>query len=162
MVKDKITNGAILTMRAVLQRVESASVSIRGVAVSSIGKGLVIFLGVEKGDENRDAEYLLEKIVNLRIFEDDAGKMNRSLAETGGEMLVVSQFTLLAETAKGRRPSFFRAEEPERAKTLYEFFLQSAAGRVKRVAAGEFQAMMKVHLINDGPVTIVMDSRKDI
>ncbi len=147
-------------MRSVVQRVDSASVSINGNVAASIGNGLVVFLGVEKGDTETDAEHLLEKIVNLRIFEDKAGKMNHSVVEMSGEMLVVSQFTLLSDSAKGRRPSFVRAEEPVKARLLYEYFLRNAVGRVRRVATGEFQAIMKVALVNDGPVTILMDSRR--
>jgi D-tyrosyl-tRNA(Tyr) deacylase len=143
-----------------VQRVDSASVSIDGNVVAAIGKGVVVFLGVEKGDEESDAEYLLDKIINLRIFEDDAGKMNHSVIQVSGEMLVVSQFTLLGDTAKGRRPSFVHAEEPVRARLLYEFFLQKVASRVRRMAAGEFRTMMKVELINDGPVTMLVNSRK--
>ena len=148
------------SVRSVVQRVESASVTIDGNMVAAIDRGVLVFLGVAKGDERADAEYLLNKIINLRIFEDDAGKMNRSLVEVPGEMLLVSQFTLLADTAKGRRPSFTDAEEPARARVLYDYFLKSASARIRRVAAGEFQAMMKVALINDGPVTMLIDSRK--
>ena len=147
-------------MRSVVQRVESASVTIDGNIVAAIDRGVVVFLGVEKDDERADADYLLNKIINLRIFEDDAGKMNLSLLDMSGEMLLVSQFTLLADTAKGRRPSFVRAEEPARARVLYDYFLKSAADMIRLIAAGEFQAMMKVALVNDGPVTILIDSRK--
>ena len=149
-------------MRAVVQRVEKASVRIDGCVRATIGKGIVVFLGVEKDDTHRDAEYLLDKITNLRIFEDAAGKMNHSVLEVSGEALVVSQFTLLGDTTKGRRPSFVRAEEPARAKLLYEYFLKKMTENVGRVAAGEFQAMMKVELINDGPVTLLLDTRKHL
>jgi len=147
-------------MRAVLQRVDRASVSVAAQTISAIGKGLLVLLGVEKEDSQADADYLLDKILNLRIFEDEQGKMNRSLLEVGGELLVVSQFTLLADCLKGRRPSFTQAAAPAQAKALYESFLAAAAEKLQRVEGGEFQAMMKVELINDGPVTILLDSRK--
>jgi len=147
-------------MKAVIQRVDSASVSVGGAEIARIGAGLVVLLGVEKGDDEKDADFLLDKIIHLRIFEDGEGKMNRSLAETAGELLVVSQFTLLADCRKGRRPSFTDAAEPAQAETLYRYVLSRARERVPRVAAGQFQAMMKVALVNDGPVTILLDSRR--
>lgn len=147
-------------MRAVLQRVDKARVTIDGRTISAIGKGLLVFLGVETGDGLADADYLLEKINNLRIFEDSEGKMNLSLLDVAGEMLVVSQFTLLADCRKGRRPSYAAAEEPKQAKLLYDYFIAQAQEKIRRVAGGEFQAMMKVELINDGPVTIMIDSKK--
>lgn len=147
-------------MRAVVQRVSSASVTVDGVIVGSIGPGLVVLLGVAQGDTERDLAYLAEKVVNLRIFEDEAGKMNRSLPETGGRMLVVSQFTLLGDVRKGRRPSFTDAASPDEGKRLYEAFCDEARGLGVPVETGRFQAMMEVMLVNDGPVTILVDSRK--
>ena len=146
-------------MIALIQRVDEARVYIDKNLKDGIGKGLLVFLGIASGDEFRDADYLLEKITNLRIFEDEQGKMNRSVADISGELLVVSQFTLLADCRKGRRPSFGRAEQPERAKKLYEYFLENAKRSLRRVGSGEFQAMMKIHLVNDGPVTISINSR---
>ncbi|HOO40918.1 MAG TPA: D-aminoacyl-tRNA deacylase [Syntrophales bacterium] len=146
-------------MIALIQRVDEARVYIDENLKDGIGKGLLVFLGIASGDEFRDADYLLEKITNLRIFEDEQGKMNRSVADISGELLVVSQFTLLADCRKGRRPSFGRAEQPERAKKLYEYFLENAKRSLRRVGSGEFQAMMKIHLVNDGPVTISINSR---
>ena len=150
----------VAVLRAVLQRVDKARITVDGRLISSIGKGLLVFLGVEKGDGQEDAEYLLEKIINLRVFEDGKGKMNLSLLEESGEMLVVSQFTLLGNCRKGRRPSFTEAEEPQRAKMLYDFFITKGRERTRHTAGGEFQAMMKIELINNGPVTIIIDSKK--
>lgn len=147
-------------MRIVIQRVDSAKVSVDGREISSIGRGILILLGAEKGDGKKDADYLLDKTVNLRIFEDREGKMNLSLTDISGSMLVVSQFTLLADCRKGRRPSFGDAAEPELAREFYEYFIKEAEGKVGVVKAGEFQAMMKVELVNDGPVTILLDSRQ--
>lgn len=147
-------------MRAVVQRVEKAAVSVSDRLVSSIGRGICVFLGIERGDRPSDGEYLLEKIINLRIFEDGEGKMNLSLLDTAGEMLVVSQFTLLADCRKGRRPSFTRAEDPEPARVLYETFLAGGRARNVTTKGGEFQAMMKIELVNDGPVTMLLDSQK--
>ena len=147
-------------MKAVIQRVDSASVSVGGAEIARIGAGLVVLLGVEKGDDEKDADFLLDKIIHLRIFEDGEGKMNRSLADIAGELLVVSQFTLLADCRKGRRPSFTDAADPEQAETLYQYLLSRAREKIPRVAAGRFQAMMKVGLVNDGPVTILLDSRR--
>ena len=147
-------------MRLVVQRVEKASVSVNDRIISSICSGLLVFLGIEKGDRAEDADALLEKVVNLRIFEDGEGKMNLSLLDVAGGMLVVSQFTLLGDCRKGRRPSFTRAEDPAAAKALYQYFITKAAEKVAPVAAGEFQAMMKVALVNDGPVTMLLDSNK--
>lgn len=148
-------------MRCVVQRVDRAHVSVNEQTISSIKKGILVFLGIEKEDSLHDADYLLEKVINLRIFEDTEGKMNLSLLDISGEMIVISQFTLLADCRKGRRPSFIRAEEPTAAKNLYEYFLGKAGEKVNRVRAGEFQAMMKIELINDGPVTMLLDSRRE-
>lgn len=147
-------------MRLVVQRVDRASVSVNDQIISNIGAGLLVFIGIEKGDQTEDADALLEKVVHLRIFEDREGKMNLSLLDVGGGMLVVSQFTLLGDCRKGRRPSFVRAEDPAPAKSLYQYFIMRAAEMVAPVAAGEFQAMMKVALVNDGPVTLLLDSKK--
>ena len=145
-------------MRAVLQRVDRASVEADGAIVGAIDSGLLVLLGVTKGDSQAQADYLAEKILNLRIFSDDEGKMNRSVLDTSGGILVVSQFTLYGDCRKGRRPSFDNAAPPEDARALYEYFV----GRVKAagvpVATGVFQASMKVSLVNDGPVTFVLDS----
>jgi D-tyrosyl-tRNA(Tyr) deacylase len=147
-------------MRAVIQRVDRACVRINSQLFSSIDQGVLVLLGVEKDDSEKDADYILEKTVNLRVFEDDQGKMNLSLLDIGGEMLVVSQFTLLGDCVKGRRPSFVRAEEPVKANMLYEYFVREAAPKVKKLATGKFQEMMQIELINNGPVTILLDSRK--
>lgn len=147
-------------MKAVIQRVESASVSVDGSEISRIGAGLLVLLGVEKGDSEKDADFLLDKIIHLRIFEDGEGKMNRSLADVSGELLVVSQFTLLADCRKGRRPSFTDAADPAQATALYEYMLSRARESVARVGEGRFQAMMRVELVNSGPVTILLDSRR--
>jgi D-tyrosyl-tRNA(Tyr) deacylase len=147
-------------MKAVIQRVLEAAVSVEGSVVSEIKSGLLVLLGVEVGDTSEELNWLVQKIVNLRIFEDEAGVMNRSLVETDGDMIVVSQFTLLAQTKKGNRPSYIRAARPDEAVPLYELFveeIQSALG--KKVGTGVFGADMKVSLINDGPVTLVIDTR---
>jgi D-tyrosyl-tRNA(Tyr) deacylase len=147
-------------MRCVIQRVERARVTVDGQVISATGKGVLVFLGIEKGDSYRDADFLLEKIIHLRIFEDSQGKMNLSLLETSGDILIVSQFTLLADCRKGRRPSFISAVEPEEARRLYDYFVSMADEKIDHVATGEFQAMMKIELVNDGPVTMLLDSRK--
>ncbi|MBU2499246.1 MAG: D-tyrosyl-tRNA(Tyr) deacylase [Proteobacteria bacterium] len=147
-------------MRAVVQRVTCAKVEIGGKGVGEIGQGLLVFLGVEQGDSEEDAQYLANKIAHLRIFSDDKALMNHSLTETGGAAMVVSQFTLLADCHKGRRPSFTRAAPPDEAKVLYQFFVSLLRGRGIRVATGEFQEMMEVQLVNDGPVTLILDSKK--
>ena len=147
-------------MRSVVQRVDRASVSVGGRMISRIERGLLVFLGVERGDIEGDADFLLEKIINLRVFEDTQGKMNLSLIDTSGSMLIISQFTLLADCRKGRRPSFTAAEDPGDAKRLYDYFIAKAGERVSSVGAGEFQAMMKIDSTNDGPVTLLLDSRK--
>lgn len=147
-------------MRAVIQRVSEASVEISNTVVGQIGPGFVVLLGVGRDDVNADADYLAEKIVNLRVFEDDDGKMNRSILESGGSMLVVSQFTLYGDVRRGRRPSYSDAAEPDKANELYEYFVERLRSFGARVETGVFQAMMKVNLTNDGPVTILLDSRK--
>jgi len=128
--------------------------------VGEIGTGLLVLLAVARDDERPDADYLAEKIANLRVFDDDEGKMNRSLLETGGAMLVVSQFTLYGDVRRGRRPSYSDAAEPEKANQLYEYFVERVRSFGVKVETGVFQAMMKVSLMNDGPVTILLDSRK--
>lgn len=146
-------------MRAVIQRVKNSSVSVDNKVIGEIGPGLLVLLGISRMDTGVDADYLSGKILNLRIFEDDAGKMNRSLLETGGEMLVVSQFTLYGDCRKGRRPSFANAAAPEQAVVLYEHFVQSAKEKGISVQTGRFKAMMAVSLINDGPVTLILESK---
>ncbi|ACB77166.1 D-aminoacyl-tRNA deacylase [Opitutus terrae] len=146
-------------MRAVIQRVSSASVAVDGQITGAIARGLLVLLGVAHDDTPADVEWLAGKICALRIFEDDEGRMNRSVVETAGGVLVVSQFTLLASTRKGTRPSFNDAARPELAEPLYAAFLQQVSGRLGRPAAsGVFGAMMTVSLVNDGPVTLVIDS----
>jgi D-tyrosyl-tRNA(Tyr) deacylase len=146
-------------MRAVLQRVERASVEVDGETVGSSGAGLLVLLGVAKGDTRANADYLADKILNLRIFSDDAGKMNRSVIESGGGILAVSQFTLYGDCRKGRRPSFDAAAPPELARPLYEYFVQRLRAGKVLVETGVFQASMKISLVNDGPVTFVLDSK---
>lgn len=146
-------------MRAVLQRVSRASVRVDGREIASIGRGLLVLLGVAEGDGAADVEYAARKTVEMRIFEDREGKMNLSLLDLGGEALVVSQFTLLADTRKGRRPAFTGAAPPQAAEALYLEFAARVAASGARVATGRFGAMMEVELVNDGPVTIIIDSR---
>jgi D-tyrosyl-tRNA(Tyr) deacylase len=143
----------------VVQRVCEASVRIDGKIVSSISQGLMVLLGIEAIDFKLDADYLVQKLINLRVFNDDQGKMNRSIKDIGGELLIISQFTLHASTKKGNRPSYIRAARPEQAIQLYEYFIQQAQKEVNsKIQTGEFGADMKVSLINDGPVTIIIDS----
>lgn len=147
-------------MRAVVQRVSEASVRVGEKVVGSIGRGLLVLLGVEDSDTDKDAQYIAEKVVGLRIFNDDVGKFNRSLEEVGGSVLVISQFTLHGDCRKGRRPSFIQAARPETAIPLYEAVVRGIRERDFTVATGEFGAHMMVHLVNDGPVTLLLDSRK--
>jgi D-tyrosyl-tRNA(Tyr) deacylase len=146
-------------MRAVIQRVAGADVQVGAEIIGHIGPGLVVLLGISGSDKEKDADYLADKMVHLRIFEDDEGKMNRSLMETGGEIMVVSQFTLLGDCRKGRRPSFVAAAPPERAETLYEYFVNRLRLKGLSVATGRFQAKMAVSLVNDGPVTLIVESK---
>jgi D-tyrosyl-tRNA(Tyr) deacylase len=145
-------------MRAVVQRVKQARVEVDKAVAGEIGPGLLVLLGVARPDAAADADFLADKIVNLRIFPDDAGKMNRSLIETGGALLVVSQFTLYGDCRKGRRPSFDNAAPAEQARTLYEHFVAAARRGGVHVETGVFQAMMAVSLTNDGPVTLLVES----
>ncbi|MBW2553311.1 MAG: D-tyrosyl-tRNA(Tyr) deacylase [Deltaproteobacteria bacterium] len=147
-------------MRAVVQRVKEAKVVVDAKTVGEIGQGLLVLLGVEQKDEKEDADYLVSKIAHLRIFRDSEQKFNLSLIDVRGGMLVVSQFTLLGDCRKGRRPSFTDAALPEKANELYEYFISSVAKNNIPVASGEFRAMMDVHLVNDGPVTMLLDSKK--
>ncbi len=147
-------------MRAVLQRVSSASVTVADRPTGAIKEGLLVLLGVHKDDDRRDLVWLVEKTVNLRIFEDKKGKMNRSLLDIGGSMLIVSQFTLIGDCRKGRRPSWSSAAPPETAKQLYSDFIQEVDSYGITTASGEFQAMMEVSLVNSGPVTLLLDSHK--
>ena len=147
-------------MRAVVQRVKEARVAVEGRTVGEIGGGLLVFLGVGEADSEKDGDYLANKITHLRIFPDDRDLMNLSLIETGGAVLVVSQFTLWGDCRKGRRPSFAHAARPDKAKALYRHFVGLLRGIGLQVATGEFQEMMDVHLINDGPVTLLIDSSK--
>lgn len=150
-----------MAMRAVVQRVSRASVTVEGEVVGAVDAGLLVLLGAGAGDTAEDLQYIVDKIVNLRIFADDAGKMNRSVLDIGGGVLCISQFTLYGDARRGRRPAFIDALEPMAAKALYEQSLGALAkAGVTRVAAGVFGADMKVELLNDGPVTILLDSRK--
>jgi D-tyrosyl-tRNA(Tyr) deacylase len=146
-------------MRAVVQRVKQSSVKAGNEIVGQIERGLLVLLGVARDDTAKDADYLVNKIINLRIFEDQDGKMNRSLLEIGGELLAVSQFTLLADCRKGRRPSFVEAAEPQKATDLYTKFVNLVREKGVKVQTGRFRAMMEVALINDGPVTVIIESR---
>src|SRR5215469_8388119 len=146
-------------MRAVLQRVSHAKVSSGGGTLGEIGPGLVVLLGIGRDDSETDAEFICDRTIGMRIFADAEGRMNRALAQVKGELLVVSQFTLHADTSSGRRPSFLGAAPPDLARPLYEHFVSLARLRGVRVETGEFGAMMEVDLVNDGPVTIILDSR---
>ena len=147
-------------MKALLQRVTRASVSVGGEIVGRIGRGLVIFVGVANGDTEKDARYLAQKTVSLRTFSDEAGKFNLSALDIKAELLIVSQFTLLADTRKGRRPSFIEAAPPAQAEELFEQFVEQACATGLKVETGRFQQYMQVEIHNDGPVTILLDSRE--
>ena len=147
-------------MRAVVQRVSAASVTVEGRKVGTIGPGLLVLLGVARGDTEKDGEYLAEKLAGLRIFEEEDEKMNRSVAQIGGSILLVSQFTLYGDVRHGRRPSFTQAAPPEEANRLYEDLAQKLRDKGLTVETGQFQAHMEVSLVNDGPVTILLDSGK--
>jgi len=148
-------------MRVVLQRVKQAHVNVEGATVGAIRTGLLVLVGVASADTPKDAEYLAEKIVHLRIFPDGSDRMNRSLVDAGGELLVISQFTLYGDCRKGRRPSFDQAAPPREAQALYEYFVEQLRLNSRIVETGVFQADMEVHLVNDGPVTFVLDSNKN-
>jgi D-tyrosyl-tRNA(Tyr) deacylase len=147
-------------MKALLQRVTGASVSVAGEVVGSVGRGLVVFVGVASEDTEKDAQYLAQKMVNLRIFADEEGKFNLSALDINGELLLVSQFTLMADTRKGRRPSFVEAAPPVRAEELFNYFVEQASATGLKVETGRFQQYMQVEIHNDGPVTILLDSRE--
>jgi len=147
-------------MRAVVQRVKRASVTVDAEVISSMAEGVLVLLGVADGDDESDADFLADKVANLRIFRDDAGKMNRSVLDAGGAVIAVSQFTLMGDARKGRRPSFVHACEPERANALYESFCTKIREIGLTCGTGKFQAMMDVELVNDGPVTILLDSKR--
>ena len=146
-------------MKALLQRVNGASVSVAGEEVGRIGRGLVVLLGVAVGDTEKDAQYLVQKITNLRIFADDREKFNLSALDISGELLLISQFTLFADTRKGRRPSFIGAAPPEWAEALFQYFVDQARTSGLKIATGRFQQYMQVEIHNDGPVTLMLDSR---
>ncbi|MFW5908810.1 MAG: D-aminoacyl-tRNA deacylase [Desulfosalsimonas sp.] len=145
-------------MIALVQRVKKASVTVEGQTVGSIGPGLLVLLGVAETDTEADISYVADKVVNLRIFADDAGKMNRSLLDANGQMLVVSQFTLLGDCRRGRRPSFVKAAGPEKAESFYLAFVDMVSSKGVSAETGQFQAMMDVSLVNDGPVTLIVES----
>lgn len=147
-------------MRAVVQRVSSASVSVNQESIGQIQKGFLVLLGVERGDTDKDLHYIVEKVAGLRVFDDEEGRMNRSLVDTQGELLVVSQFTLLGDARHGKRPSFTQSAPPDEAKRLYERAVVLFREKSIKTETGQFQAHMEVSLINDGPVTILIDSRK--
>jgi D-aminoacyl-tRNA deacylase len=161
LIVDNILRPKGCSMRCVVQRVDRVDVRVGEKCISSIEKGILVFLGVAQGDRESDADYLSDKIVNLRIFEDEKRKMNLSLIDINGEMLIVSQFTLLGDCRKGRRPSFTGAQSADLSKKLYDYFIKKTAEKVKRVAQGAYQAMMFIELINNGPVTILLDSKKN-
>ncbi len=146
-------------MKAVVQRVKNAHVTVENTIISNIGNGLMVLLGIQEGDTEKEADFLVEKIIHLRIFEDDQEKMNLSLKDIKAELLVVSQFTLLADCKKGRRPSFTKAAAPDRANKLYEYFIGRAIESGVVTKSGQFQALMDVSIVNQGPVTLVLDTR---
>ena len=147
-------------MRAVVQRVTRASVTVDGKIVGEIGDGLVVLLGIARDDTRVEAAYLVDKIANLRIFDDEDGKMNVSIKDVNGALLIISQFTLYGDVRRGLRPSWIEAAPAEIAEPLYDFFVRQAKSAIEEVATGKFQAMMQVELVNDGPVTILIDSKK--
>lgn len=147
-------------MRAVVQRVKNSKVDVDNNTIASIGKGLLVLLGVGEDDTDEDLDYIFDKVINLRIFEDEDGKMNDSLLDIGGELLVVSQFTLYGDARRGRRPSFSSSAKPDIAKEMYEEFIKKAREENIKTESGEFGADMQVELLNDGPVTILLDSKK--
>ncbi|MCH5252442.1 MAG: D-tyrosyl-tRNA(Tyr) deacylase [Lachnospiraceae bacterium] len=147
-------------MRLLIQRVTEASVTVEGKVIGQIGKGFLVFWGAKEGDTEKEADYLASKLCKLRVFEDDEGKMNRSLQEVGGRLLIVSQFTLYAGCKKGNRPNFMNAMRPEQSEPLYEYFLKQCEKEIPGVERGEFGADMKISLVNDGPVTIWMDTEE--
>ncbi|HLV01431.1 MAG TPA: D-aminoacyl-tRNA deacylase [Acidobacteriota bacterium] len=147
-------------MRAVVQRVAQARVEVEGKTIGKIGEGLLVFVAVEEGDDHTDLDFLARKILQLRIFEDETGKMNLSVQDLGADILVISQFTLMGDTRKGNRPSFSRAARPEAARPLYEALIESLRSRGLKVESGEFQALMDVTLTNRGPVTLIVDSKQ--
>ena len=147
-------------MKAIVQRVKNAHVTVDNNIISSIGNGLMVLLGVQEGDTEKEADFLVDKIIHLRIFEDSQGKMNLSLKEVKGQLLVVSQFTLMGDCRKGRRPSFTKAAAPDRARALYEYFIARAIDSDVITKSGQFQALMEVSLINHGPVTLALDTRE--
>ena len=147
-------------MRAVVQRVTRAAVMVNGEVIGEIGKGLVVLVGIARDDTKVEAAYLLDKITNLRIFDDDEGKMNLSVKDVDGGLLIISQFTLYGDVRRGLRPSWIDAAPSEIAEPLYDFFVRQARSVIDEVATGRFQAMMQVELVNDGPVTILLDSQK--
>jgi D-aminoacyl-tRNA deacylase len=146
-------------MRAVVQRVKKASVEVEGGVVGQIGRGILVLVGIGKGDTFREIDWMVDKIINLRIFENQEGKFDQSLLDIDGELLAVSQFTLYGDCSKGRRPSFSDAMEAGAARELFETFVQKTREKVRRVETGVFQAMMDVSLVNDGPVTLIVDSK---
>ena len=145
-------------MKAVVQRVKSCSVCVESETVSHIGAGMLVLLGISVLDDQKDADYLADKVSELRIFEDEGGKMNRSLLNTSGHMMVVSQFTLVGDCRKGRRPSFVDAARPEKAEPLYDYFIQRVKEKGVTVQTGRFQAKMEISMVNDGPVTLILES----
>lgn len=147
-------------MRGVIQRVKSSSVKVDDKVIGEIKEGLLILLGVGEGDQDQDLDYIFEKTINLRIFEDEEGKMNKSLLDIGGELLVVSQFTLYGDVRKGRRPSFSSSAKPDMAEVYYEKFLEKSRSEGIKTQSGEFGADMEVSIVNDGPVTILLDSKR--